>query len=105
MKKAILITGASSGFGLLLASQLHRQGHHVIGTSREPEKYAGKLPFKLLRLNIHGPVIDDTGGYGVSLYRIGNDEDIAAFTSADPIVKNGIGHYEHFVMPHLASRS
>lgn len=52
----------------------------------------------------HGPVIDDRGGYGVSLYRIGNDEDIAAFTSADPIVKNGMGHYEHYVMPHLASR-
>lgn len=62
MKKTILITGASSGFGLLLASQLHRQGHHVIGTSREPEKYAGMLPFKLLRLDI------------------GDDRSIAAFT-------------------------
>lgn len=52
MKKTILITGASSGFGLLLAHQLHQKGHVVIGTSREPEKYAGKLPFKLLRLDI-----------------------------------------------------
>lgn len=52
MKKTILITGASSGFGLLLAQQLHQQGHTVIGTSRAPEKHAGKLPFKLLRLDI-----------------------------------------------------
>jgi NAD(P)-dependent dehydrogenase (short-subunit alcohol dehydrogenase family) len=52
MTKTILITGASSGFGLMLANRLHSQGFTVIGTSREPEKYAGKLPFKLLRLNI-----------------------------------------------------
>lgn len=52
MKKTILVTGASSGFGLLLAHHLHQQGHTVIGTSREPERHAGKLPFKLLRLDI-----------------------------------------------------
>lgn len=52
----------------------------------------------------HGPVIDDGEGYGVSLFRIADDEDIAAFTSQDPIVRNGVGHYEHFVMMHLASR-
>ncbi|MGN6830034.1 SDR family oxidoreductase [Paucibacter sp. M5-1] len=51
MKKTVLITGASSGFGLMLATQLHQQGYNVIGTSRTPEKYA-LLPFKLLRLNI-----------------------------------------------------
>lgn len=52
MKKTVVITGASSGFGLLLANHLHKQGCEVIGTSREPEKYAGKLAFKLLRLDI-----------------------------------------------------
>jgi NAD(P)-dependent dehydrogenase (short-subunit alcohol dehydrogenase family) len=52
MTKTVLITGASSGFGLMLANKLHQQGFNVIGTSREPEKYAGKVPFKLLRLNI-----------------------------------------------------
>lgn len=52
MKKTVLITGASSGFGLMLANSLHKQGFNVIGTSREPEKYASTLPFKLLRLNI-----------------------------------------------------
>ncbi|MDV2452943.1 SDR family NAD(P)-dependent oxidoreductase [Xanthomonas hortorum] len=52
MKKTVLITGASSGFGLLLANNLHKQGFNVIGTSREPEKHQSKVPFKLLRLDI-----------------------------------------------------
>lgn len=52
MKKTVLITGVSSGFGLMLATRLHAQGHHVVGTSRTPEKYAAKLPFQLLRLDI-----------------------------------------------------
>lgn len=62
MKKTVLITGASSGFGLMLATRLHAQGHNVVGTSRTPEKYAAQVPFKLLRLDI-----DD-------------DESIASFT-------------------------
>ncbi|ACZ76292.1 MULTISPECIES: YciI family protein [Dickeya] len=52
----------------------------------------------------HGPVIDDGDGYGVSLYQIADNEDITSFTSQDPIVKNGVGHYEHYVMLHLVSR-
>ncbi|MBY4890646.1 YciI family protein [Pantoea sp. DY-15] len=52
----------------------------------------------------HGPVIDDNGGYGVSIYRIADQEDIADFTSQDPIVKNGVGHYEHFTMLHVTSK-
>ncbi|MBB3196985.1 SDR family oxidoreductase [Roseateles terrae] len=52
MKKTILITGASSGFGLMLATRLHAQGFHVIGTSRDPEKYPN-LPFKLIRLDLN----------------------------------------------------
>lgn len=52
MKKTILITGASTGFGLQLATTLFENGFNVIGTSREPEKHKDKLPFKLLRLDI-----------------------------------------------------
>ncbi|WP_150294727.1 YciI family protein [Pseudomonas extremaustralis] len=53
----------------------------------------------------HGPVIDETGGYGVSLYQISNDQDVAELTSQDPIVKNGVGHYEHYTMLHLKTRT
>lgn len=52
MKQTILITGASSGFGLLIANELHRKGYNVIGTSRNPEKYASKLPFKMIALDL-----------------------------------------------------
>jgi short-subunit dehydrogenase len=52
MKQTILITGASSGFGLLIANKLHERGYTVIGTSRNPEKYQSILPFKLLALDI-----------------------------------------------------
>src|SRR5215203_1058567 len=52
MSQTILVTGASSGFGLLIANKLHRNGFHVIGTSRNPEKHQTKVPFKLLSLDI-----------------------------------------------------
>ncbi|SJM33839.1 YciI family protein [Mesorhizobium delmotii] len=53
----------------------------------------------------HGPVMDPSGGYGVSLYRIADDQNIQAITSEDPIVRNGAGHYEHHPMLHLNVRS
>ncbi|MGS2761418.1 SDR family NAD(P)-dependent oxidoreductase [Sinomicrobium sp. M5D2P9] len=52
MKKNILVTGASSGFGLLLAKELHKRGYNVIGTSRNPDKNQSSLPFKMLALDI-----------------------------------------------------
>jgi len=52
MKQTILVTGASSGFGLLIANRLHESGYQVIGTSRNPDKYKAKVPFKLLALDI-----------------------------------------------------
>jgi len=52
MKKTILVTGASSGIGLHIATRLHESGYQVIGTSRNPEKYQGSTPFKLLSLDI-----------------------------------------------------
>lgn len=52
MKKNVLVTGASSGFGLLIATKLHESGYNVIGTSRNPEKIASLVPFKILALDI-----------------------------------------------------
>ncbi|MCH9296326.1 short-subunit dehydrogenase [Pantoea allii] len=52
MKKTVVITGASSGFGLMLANRLHQEGFNVIGTSRQPEKYVASVPFKLLALDL-----------------------------------------------------
>src|SRR3954462_12744771 len=52
MRQTILVTGASSGFGLLIANKLHENGFNVIGTSRNPEIHQTKVPFKLLPLDI-----------------------------------------------------
>ena len=52
MKKNILVTGASSGFGLLIANELHSNGYKVIGTSRNPEKVQSRVPFKMIALDL-----------------------------------------------------
>ncbi|WP_248794792.1 YciI family protein [Pseudomonas sp. MWU13-2105] len=52
----------------------------------------------------HGPVIDEAGGYGVSLYQLADDQNVIELTSQDPIIKNGVGHYEHYTMLHLTAR-
>src|SRR5215467_11428480 len=51
-KKNVLITGASSGIGLLIANKLHNEGFTVFGTSRNPGKHAHQFPFKLLPLDV-----------------------------------------------------
>lgn len=53
----------------------------------------------------HGPVMDPARAYRVSQYRIADDQDIAALTAQDPLVRNGVGHYVHHAMLHLASRA
>lgn len=52
----------------------------------------------------HGPVADPAGPYGVAIWEIEDDADIAALTAEDPIVKAGVGHYEHFPMMQMRSR-
>jgi len=75
---------------------------------RDWMKQHGQYLDQLLEQGIlvaHGPVMDPAGGYGVSLFRIADEQDIAALTSADPIIRNGVGHYEHHPMLHLKSRA
>ncbi|WP_457331847.1 SDR family oxidoreductase [Rhizobacter sp. P5_C2] len=67
MKKTVLITGASSGFGLMVATRLHQQGCNVIGTSRDPKKYP-HLPFKLIRLDIDDD--ESIKGFTQELFRL-----------------------------------
>ncbi len=50
MKKTILITGASSGFGLLTANLIHQKGHKVYGTSRNPKWH--QTDFELLEMDV-----------------------------------------------------
>lgn len=57
--QTILITGASSGFGLQIATNLHNQGFRVFGTSRNPGQHQSKVPFKLLPLDITDDVSID----------------------------------------------
>lgn len=51
-KEVILVTGASSGIGLLMANRLHNEGFTVFGTSRNPGKHRNEVPFKLLSLDV-----------------------------------------------------
>lgn len=50
--QTVLITGATSGIGLMIANRLHSSGFTVYGTSRFPDKYRDKVPFELLPLEI-----------------------------------------------------
>lgn len=67
MEQTILVTGASSGFGLLIANKLHQSGFHIIGTSRNPQKYQPELPFKLLALDIADD--DSIESFGKELFK------------------------------------
>ena len=60
MKQNILVTGASSGFGLLIANELHRKGYKVIGTSRNPEKVQSRVQFKMIALDLDSDESIDT---------------------------------------------
>ncbi len=51
--RTILVTGASSGIGRATARHLLNTGHHIIGTSRQPEKFTRPHPeFSPQRLDL-----------------------------------------------------
>lgn len=50
--QTVLITGATSGIGLMIANQLHSNGYRVFGTSRNPEPHRAHVPFALLALDV-----------------------------------------------------
>ncbi len=50
--KTVLITGASSGIGFMVATTLSKHGYRVIGTSRNPEGLKGDLAFELIPLDL-----------------------------------------------------
>ncbi|QBZ98992.1 SDR family NAD(P)-dependent oxidoreductase [Flavobacterium sangjuense] len=74
MKQNILVTGASSGFGLLLANKLHERGYNVIGTSRNPEKTQSSVPFKMVALDITNE--DSIKSFGKQLFTKINQLDV-----------------------------
>jgi short-subunit dehydrogenase len=50
--QTILITGATSGIGLIIANHLCKNGFKVFGTSRDPGKHRQAVQFELLELDI-----------------------------------------------------
>ncbi len=48
--KVVLVTGASSGFGDLIAKELHGRSHRVYGTSRNPAKHS--VPFEMVEMDL-----------------------------------------------------
>lgn len=78
---------------------------HSLPTSTEREgslmKQHGAWQAGLLRQGFiltHGPVLARRGNCRVAIWQVEDDADIAALTAQDPIVRAGIGHYEHFPM-------
>ena len=56
--KTIIITGASSGIGFVLAQHLHKAGHHVIGCSRSFPKDSYDFDYKICDLQSEASMVD-----------------------------------------------
>jgi hypothetical protein len=52
-----------------------------------------------------GPVADPKGAFGVGLWVVPDDVDVAAICAADPVIKSDLGfRYELHPMPSLVTR-
>ena len=52
-----------------------------------------------------GPVADPAGFFGVGLWEVPDDVDMAAICAEDPVTRSGLGfHYEVHPMPALVTR-
>jgi uncharacterized protein YciI len=53
-----------------------------------------------------GPVADPQGAFGVGLWEVPDEVDVAAICAADPVIRAGAGfRYELHPMPSLVSRA
>lgn len=50
--KTVLITGASSGIGKIIAEYLSQRGYRVVGTSRSKNQESGVRSFEMLQLDV-----------------------------------------------------
>ncbi|HVU17347.1 MAG TPA: YciI family protein [Candidatus Didemnitutus sp.] len=52
-----------------------------------------------------GPVADPQGAFGVGIWEVPDDVDVAALCASDPTIKSGLGfRYEIHPMPNLVTR-
>lgn len=96
LKRTILVTGASSGIGRAIARNLMRQGHNIIGISRDCSQ------FKTHRANFH-PVQLDLSELDKLPYKIRELE--KQFPALDTIIFSaGVGRFgslEEFSYPQI----
>ncbi len=89
MKRNVLITGTSSGFGKLIAQSLIKSGHGVVGSMREPEARNKAHAEELKALGAQVVSIDVTNDQSVEQ---GTKQAIEHMGKIDTVVNNaGIG--------------
>ncbi|MDQ6655319.1 MAG: SDR family NAD(P)-dependent oxidoreductase [Verrucomicrobiota bacterium] len=81
MPKRIFLTGASSGIGRATAELLAARGHHVWGTSRDPQRIRGDAGIHPVRLDLSEPgsiapcfenAVREAGGFDVVINNAGS---------------------------------
>ena len=118
MNRTVFITGASSGFGLLTANELHRKGYKVYGTSREPEKH--HTEFELLMMDVRNSksidkaidkILTNSGGIDVLINNAGVVQYGALEEASEADIQQifdvnvfGVMRVTNAVLPHMRQR-